>query len=215
MKIRTHENLYDALTNEIAWRKKELFDFKALVETTGFTSSKHRALLRAGIPLLYAHWEGFIKAGANFYLQYVSMQRLPHNELTSNFIAMCIKSELHDFQQSNKISSQLFLVDFFMNDLAKQSSMPFRNMVHTESNLSSTVFHNIVLSLGLDYSFYETKEVLIDEKLLNSRNHIAHGNFLLVSDSEYSEIHEKILEMMEDFRNQIDNSALTKAYKRP
>lgn len=156
-----------------------------------------------------------MKASADYYLQYVSMQKLPHNELASNFIAMCIKSEISALEQSNKISNQLRIVDFFMNDITKRSSMSFKGMVNTKSNLSSAVFQNIVLSLGIDYSFYQTKAVLIDEKLLKSRNEIAHGNYLLISDSEYIEIHEKILEIMEHFRSQIDNSASTKAYRRP
>jgi hypothetical protein len=214
MKIRTHEQLFDLLTNEIAWRKKELSDFKSLIETKDFAPSKHHALVRAGIMLLYAHWEGFVKQCAEYYLNYVSMQRLPYKELASNFIAICVKSEMNDLENSNRVSHQLKLVEFFLNDLSKQSSMPYKKVVNTKSNLSSTIFKNIVLFLGFDYSFYETKSVLLDERLLAIRNTIAHGNYMLITASDYLEIHEKVLEMIEYFRNQIDNSASTKAYRR-
>jgi hypothetical protein len=214
MKIRTHEDLYDLLTDEIAWRKKELMDFRAMIETKSFTPSKHNALVRAGIMLLYGHWEGFVKQCGEYYLNYVAMKKLPYNELTSNFIAICVKSEMNKLEGSNKTSDQLKIVEFFLNDLAKQSSMPHKSTINTKSNLSSIVFQNIVLSLGLDYSFYEAKTVFLDERLLGMRNKIAHGNFLLILDSDYVDMHERVLELMEYFRNQIDNSASTKAYKR-
>ncbi len=213
MKIRTHEQLFDLLTSEIAWRKKELADFKSLVQTKTFADSKHHALVRAGIMLLYAHWEGFVKQCGEYYLNYVSMQKLPHEQLAPNFIAMCARGKINDLGESNKITSQLKIVDFFLNELSKSSNIPYKNMIWTEFNLSSKVFQNIMLSLGLDYSFFEAKSVLLDDKLLDKRNRIAHGNYMLISDSDYLEIHEKVLEMMEYFRNQIDNSASTKAFK--
>ncbi len=66
--------------------------------------------------------------------------------------------------------------------------------------------------LGLDYSFYETKEVIIDEKLLAKRNKIAHGEYLDIDENDYDELHRQIISMMDHFSNQIDNCAATKQY---
>ncbi|MGB3758923.1 MAG: MAE_28990/MAE_18760 family HEPN-like nuclease [Rivularia sp. (in: cyanobacteria)] len=86
MKLRTAEQLSDKLSDELAWRKKELSEVKSLVETK-FSLSKHDALIRSGICLLYAHWEGFVKLAANSYLEYVRMQKLCYKDLSSNFLA--------------------------------------------------------------------------------------------------------------------------------
>ena len=215
MSIRTVENLYDHLSDEIAWRRKELTDFRVLIETKSFSPSKRDALIRAGVALLYAHWEGFIKAAATAYLEFVSMQRMRYDELSPNFIAISIKGKLNEAAGANKASIHTKVVEFFLNNLSARCTIPFKTAVNTKANLSSTVLRNILAMLGLDYTFYETKEKLIDEKLLASRNTIAHGSYLLVTIDDYIELHEQITEMMNHFRNDIDNSASLNKYTRP
>ena len=73
MSLRTIEQLSDHISNDLAWRKKELSEIKALIETRRFSSQRHRALVRSGILILYAHWEGFIKSASRYYLEYVSL----------------------------------------------------------------------------------------------------------------------------------------------
>lgn len=214
MSIRTLENLYDRLSEEIVWRKKELADLRTLIETESLTPNKRDALIRAGVAMLYAHWEGFIKAAASAYLEYVSMQRLRYEELSANMIAISVKGKLNEAGQANKALIHNEVVEFFLHNLSDRSSIPYRGAVDTKSNLSSSVFYNIVCMLGFDYTFYETKEKLIDEKLLNSRNHIAHGQYLSFDVRDFIELHEQILEMMEVFRSQIDNSATLGMFRR-
>ena len=76
MSVRTLEQLYDFLSGELAWRTKELVTLKALVEQTSPSRERRRVLLRAGVALLYAHWEGFVKRAGSAYLEFVDLQRL-------------------------------------------------------------------------------------------------------------------------------------------
>lgn len=214
MSIRTVEHLYDHLSGEIAWRRKELTDVRTLIETKSFTRSKRDALIRAGVALLYAHWEGFIKAAATAYLEFISKQGMRYDELSSNIIAISVKGKLNDAAGANKAAVHTKVVDFFLNDLSNKCTIPFKTVVNTKANLSSTVLQNILAMLGLDYAFYETKAKLIDEKLLASRNTIAHGSYLLITLEEYVELHEQITMMMNQFRNDIDNSATLNKFRR-
>jgi hypothetical protein len=97
--------------------------------------------------------------------------------------------------------------------MSERSSIPYKSVIDTESNLSSTVFRDVVEKLGLDYSPYETKEKLIDEKLLNSRNTTAYGSYLQTDLNGYIDMQDEVLGMMELFRNQIENSAMMKSYR--
>lgn len=70
---------------------------------------------------------------------------------------------------------------------------------------------------GLDYSFYQTKQVIIDEQLLKRRNMIEHGEslpYLSLDREEYRELQGQILGMMEDFRTQVENHAAQELYRR-
>ena len=211
MSIRRLEDLSDQLSSELAWRKKELSVIKSLIDTGSFSTSKKTALLRSGVTILYAHWEGFIKQAASIYLEFVSMQRLPYDKLSANFLALAMKNKLNQAKDTNKATIYNEVVDFFMTKLSERSSIQYKNVIQT-SNLSSSVLREIVCMLGLDYSFYESKNILIDEKLLRMRNEIAHGNYLSIDQKEYDELYFKVIEMMDTFRNQIDNCAATKKY---
>lgn len=211
MKIRTVEQLYDFMSDELAWRRKELAALRQLIGIQSFSLNKKNVLLRSTVTLIYAHWEGFIKACANAYLQFVAMQRLKHDELAVNFIALSMRPMLMGAFQSKKSKDHIEVVRFFLDDMPSRSSIPYKNVVSTQ-NLSSTVLQNIVEMLGLDYSAYKAKEKLI-EQLRNSRNSIAHGEDTILGHDDVLELHRQVLDMMSLFLNQIDNSASLKLYR--
>ena len=72
----------------------------------------------------------------------------------------------------------------------------------------------ITYTLGIDFSVYSTKRVLIDIKLLKTRNEIAHGNYSTVDREEYMELHAEIMGMLDIFSNQILNAAVNKNFMR-
>jgi hypothetical protein len=213
VKIRSSEQLYDFTTNELAWRKKELFSLHSMIFSIGLSPSKKNALLRSTIALLYAHWEGFIKSCATAYIQFVAMQRLKHNELAPNFLALAIRPILMNAIQSKKAEDHIRLVLFFQNNLTTQSSLPFKDVIDTQSNLSTAILRNIVTFLGFDYTVYETKEKMLDERLLKNRNRIAHGEYLEITDNEVHELMNECISLMEIFKNQIDNAVSLQTYK--
>ena len=70
-------------------------------------------------------------------------------------------------------------------------------------------------TLGLSTEQYESDYKLIDEVLLNMRNHIAHGERLeqiSLDEDRYKEIHEKIFSLIDRFAVQVSNAASLKLY---
>lgn len=213
MKLKTAEQLSDQLSQDIAWRKKELSQVKSLIETKTFPPYKHKALIRAGICILYAHWEGFIKLASNTYLEHISMQKLRYEELSNNILALAMKEKLKTANKTNKPSLYIPVCNFFLDELNQKCSLP-KDLISTASNLSSEVFREITLILGVDFSPYSTKSVLIDTKLLKTRNEIAHGEYSIFDREEYIELHAEIAAMLDIFRNQVENAAINKDYMR-
>lgn len=211
MSIRTAEQLSDKLANDLAWRKKELAEVKALVEAKSISEQRHKALVRSGICILYSHWEGFVKLAANSYLEYVRLQKITYKQLSSNFLALAMKEKLKEAKETNKPSLYIPICDFFLSELNQRCLLP-KEAISTGANLSSEILKEITDILGIDFSPYSTKSVLINTKLLKARNEIAHGNYLIFDKEEYLELHTEVIEMLNKFRNQIENAALEKKF---
>lgn len=211
MKIRTLEMLSDYLSRDLAWRKKELTDIRRIFQLS-VHSTRRRALTRCGIALLYAHFEGYTKQAGKAYLEYIAAQRLKNSELSSNLRAVTLRELLSSVEGSRRPSAYQPVVDLFESQDEVRAKIPFKTAIDTESNLSSRVLREIIFILGLDYSTYESKQMLIDSRLLGRRNHIAHGEPIDIDDEDYDELHHNVILLLNLLRNQIEVAATSRSY---
>lgn len=215
MKIRTENDLQDSIDSELAWRKRELSAVRSNIASAR-KFAKDTAI-RAGIALLYAHWEGSIKNIAAYYLEYVATLKLPYKQLKPNFLAIALKYDLKSFEESNKATIHTNIVRSIIQNQEIKSNIPVEGIIKTNSNLNSEIFIEIMTTLGLEYSEYESSFKLIDTVLLQKRNMIAHGENLKALDLDedrYYEIHNKILGLIQIFANQVSNAVSLKLYLR-
>ena len=213
-KNRTLSDLYNHLEEDLGWRIKELSLLKNTIPNTPNRAPLQDALIRAGLTMLYAHWEGFVKCAAENYLNYVSLKRLRHDQLESCFVALCLKKKINEMDNTNRFDRQTAAVDFMLEQLNERAYIPYEGIIQTKSNLSFFVFRDICTVIGIDYKKYQLKETLIDRELLQFRNSIAHGKYLSMNFNEYLEIYDKIIEMMRDIKDDILNAAATEKFKR-
>jgi hypothetical protein len=211
MKIQTETDLIDAIARELSWRKKELTAFKLSLPV--MRQHERASWIRAAVCILYSHWEGFVREAATYYLNYVAQRRPTHDILSPGLLALVIRERFRAYRQSDKISLHIEIVDFFRSGLATSSRIPWKDGVDTQSNLNSEVFREIAHLIGLDYSRYSTKEAIIDEKLLKSRNGIAHGENVSLGLLDYEELHADVLELIEWFRDDVENAVAQKNYR--
>jgi hypothetical protein len=73
-----------------------------------------------------------------------------------------------------------------------------------EDNLSSIVFKDLVIGLGLEYlDVYSTRQVFIDRQVVYARNQVAHGE-LVSFDSIDVELRIKgVLTLLDTYSNQL------------
>ena len=213
MNIRTAENLFDRLSEDLIWRKREITAMRWLAGKASQNPDRRDAILRATIALVYAHWEGFIKTAGTSYLEFVHHRRLRHSQLAPNFVALAARSILRQASVTNKIAYHLEVTKFFLLRLEEQSRLPYSDGVDTGANLSSALLKEIVETLGLEFAPFETKIHLIDTRLLRTRNTIAHGKYLTVDEDSVNELATEVIGMLEIFRTQIDNAVALNAYR--
>ena len=212
--MRTKTQFVQKIDDELIWRRKELADFKVVVQQQSASPLRKSVLLRAGVTLLYAHWEGFVKTGGAYYLEYVANQRRSGSELRANFLAIKLKSQINEVSKSKKISSAEELINFFCTKLSDNLRIPHKGIVDTESNLSSKVLKEILWTLGLERTWFETKSALIDESLVAKRNYIAHGEALNIDLADYLKLHHEVLSMIDAFRTLLQNAAVQDKFLR-
>jgi len=189
-----------------------LSELRFLIVANSENRVRQTVLIRAGVALLYAHWEGFVKSSAHLYFEFVAMQRCRNAELADNVLAITLRSKLLVAQGSKRIGAHLSIIEFFRQHMEKRATLPKKDVFSTEGNLSSCVLVEILSTLGLPTTDYKAKFHLIDNQLVAKRNHIAHGSALTVDSEGYLKLHDEISGLMTLFRNQIENSAVTRDY---
>lgn len=210
-KIRSLTQLQDSLDKGYGWRLKEIADLKTTVKGRFFLGQS--TIIRAGVPLLYAHWEGFIKQTSQDYLNYVSCQRMTYGDLASCFVVFGAKKHLGSITGSKKAIINIEAVDFFRRCAFERADLILSSAIDTKSNLNSEIFENIALSIGVPVGSYDAYYNLIDESLLARRNKIAHGEYLDLDADDFRGLADEILKLLRMFKTDIENLASMSAFK--
>ena len=99
-KIETVEELETKLQEDLAWRKKEMLSIKMMADKGDANES---ILLRSGITMLCAHFEGFVKFASNCYVKYVSAQKINTCLLKDNFMAYSLTNAIRQCSNTEKM----------------------------------------------------------------------------------------------------------------
>ncbi|WP_282778452.1 MAE_28990/MAE_18760 family HEPN-like nuclease [Nocardia sp. CC201C] len=202
------ESFSNSVYGSLARRKKELSDIRLKVREAEREPSYVSWISRAAIVLAYAHWEGFVKESSGKYLKLVSDQRIPVSDLHISLQAACLSSHFKRVQGSGKVK---YLASI-LNDMDNRRCEVFRvepeKVIDTESNLSSTVFKDLISGLGLESrDLYDTRQAFIDEKLLRCRNMVAHGELVSYSTVEADERIDGVLVLLDAYADHLIEAA--------
>ncbi len=211
MTARTAEELQDLLDADLAWRRTEMQALLAQVRAARGTT--RAALTRAGLALLYAHWEGYAKHALSEYLRFVARRKLKMRELHPGFVAMAVDAEMRRLPDLSTTQLRNAMVRRLLEPGDDRPHIPARE-VDTRSNLNSEVCRELLETLGLDAAPFETKGALIDYRLLRARNEIAHGRWSAVEADDYEELHDEVITMVVTVRNLVMRAADEGHYRR-
>jgi len=201
---RTFEEFVDRINFQSAWRKKELSAYKNRIDSS--SGPERVTLIRGAITMLYAHWEGFTKESGRVYLMLVSelvkRRKLTFKDLPVNILSACIWSDANLKEPS--LRSLVEHLDERFN-LKIGLEIPIDGILRTRSNLNSHALKEIICVLGINYLPYASKEKFLDERLLDARNAIAHGEFKIIEIADYLDFHGAVIELIDMFKNDIEN----------
>lgn len=211
MIIRTLEQLSETLDSDLAWRKKELANLGTLLPGR---RAHGTMLLRAGVCLLYAHWEGFVRTASIGYVSYVAHSGLRYRDLSPNFLAMALRQDITEAGRSNLPTLHIGLTIKLMSELSDRARINWENSINTRSNLNSEALKEILAQLGIEAAPYLPKGALLDQRLLASRNQIAHGGQSEIDLGDYRELQGEVILLADTFNNDIQNAAATRMFRK-
>ena len=164
--------------------------------------------------MTYAHWEGGIKELAECYLHFVEQQGCLRSALRPNFIALASISPIREAGRSNSLRPYIGIIRTLTDDTNRQFKLPDIQLIDSESNLNTKVLQNILECVGLPdiWSIFDPKQRIIDVALLKVRNEISHTGKSDREDIELSELLKSVLELLESFKNELENAAVLKKY---
>lgn len=212
IKIKDVEQLEGILMGDLAWRKKEMLSLKLLIENDKVNEP---ILLRAGMALLCAHFEGFIKKASNCYIGYVAEQKLKYKELRSSFAAIKMDKEFESCAKSDKNSVHSKLLNKYndISDSKFQEKYDLDNpYISTHSNPKVDELREIMSILGIESDIFETKANYIDSSLLANRHKVVHGDKTEFDKNDFLSTFGIIMQLMEDYGKLIIESIEAQKY---
>ncbi len=210
---RTADQLQEKLDEDFVWRIQEIAAIRKSIRNASGRSQL--ALLRAAVPLLYAHWEGFIKTAAFCYAGYISRIGITFREAKINLAglkALTYVKQLHPITKRIFVASELLAaLHEFEIEAVDINLEPY---IANVGKLTYDIFEQIISFLCIDPTKYGVKKQLIDESLLSQRNDIAHGDYLLIDPDGFESLSEEIIILMRQFKTDVENGAALKTYLR-
>lgn len=211
MKIKTIENLEDALDKHLAWRKQEMLNLKTLIDRG---DDARIMLIRAGMALLCAHFEGFIKDASYDYLSFVANQNICYKDLQEVFSIWKIHSLIEECAKSSKYSVQARVLEKYNALSSEPFSINKKSMINTHSNPSTEVLKELLLTLGVETDIFRTKANYIDSSLLANRHSIVHGERTNLAYDDFSVTFDIIMRILDDYKDFLIDAAAEEAYKK-
>jgi hypothetical protein len=210
-KPKTDTELADQLDADLTWRIRELSTLKNAIASA---TLKH-TLLRSLIPMLYAHWEGFIKFSAQKYLDYIALRKPLYKDLELQIYVNRFLLRLDALHRSRiGIEERCQLVKDILDSQNQRFSRYNTSLIDTRSNLNSEVLKEICIVCAIDFTPFATESTFIDVILLKRRNLIAHGEEIYVESHELDGIVTKGIALMRLFSDAIQNKVYTQSYRR-
>jgi hypothetical protein len=208
----TEVDFSSQITEDRAWRIKEISDLKAAIRRAD--ENLQRVLLRALVAICYAHWEGYVRFSARKYLEHVALRRFQYKELDRQFFRNYFLPRITAISTSKaSIAERCALIDEILDCSNRRFSRINEDLINTKANLNFDVFTDICLVCGVPTHQFAHNSTFVDVVLLKRRNAIAHGEDTLVAPEDLDEIANNTITIMRAFGDALENHVVLQTYK--
>jgi len=199
------------VTEDFTWRVRELSDLKQVIRLSG--NSYAPVARKAGLALIYAHWEGYVVFVAAAYLTYIAKRKPVLARLMPSLHAVSLTGHIQEWQrQRDSIGLRLKMVEIFRSMEAQQFKKVPHGAINAGGNLNFERFSDICRVMMIDAATIITDKEYLDNEIVGVRNRIAHGGNIIVDDDRLSKASDFVLSSMRTFRTDIENCVLSRTF---
>lgn len=215
MPPQTIVQLQEKIDRDLAWRKKEIV---AILRATRRASAAKQYYCRAGVVMLCAHWEGFLKKAVSLYVKFVFSQQLKYTEMSDHFVAISFYDDVIEAAKATYPGAQQHHIKL-SKKIRDATTGPARWTVGTHGNPSSEVLSCLMESIGVDAQLnmsateWTSAKTFVDSLLLAERHKIAHGEGLQVDSSVFRERVFIMLSLCQAISDAIISAAQSESYR--
>jgi len=207
-------NLIDELYLNKEWRIEEIKKIGMTIRN--YIDIKTQPIFfRSLIPMIYAHWEGFVVSSVKKYFECLNIYDLSIEDMDINYIATALEEKLENIIKSQKFDKRkkhLKILLSCLNDKVKFDN----KKINTKSNLNFDILMIICEKLKFDKNKFIDYKLDLNE-LVNIRNSIAHGDTPAFEFKSYEEIEKYVFlieNLMLDFISEIEDIFMNKKFKK-
>jgi hypothetical protein len=210
--LRTADEFSAAITSDLTWRIREISDLRAAIRR--IDASLRPSVLRAGVPLIYAHWEGHVIVVARAYVDFLAIRRPEYSTIRPSFRLNEFFNDFKTLGQTRlNYRQQIDLISKIVDSGSTQMRRIDGEVVSSLSNLNSGVLKDICEYLSVDTGNFKDDYDFIDKILLHRRNNIAHGQFMNIDEAALLEMSDRVIKLMRSFNNLVENDVVLGAYR--
>ncbi|WP_457933789.1 hypothetical protein LOS73_12885 [Pseudoalteromonas sp. SCSIO 43210] len=169
-------DLVEEIQEENKWRDGELAIFKQNplnVDTKLWN--------RMCLPMIYAHWEGYVVNSLKLLIGYLNDLELLPTEVSTKFVVLGLGNRYNSLSGKQSFEQKIEFTEKFKELF--QKALKFKKDIDTKSNLNSKVLNELCSVFGFNYISFKGVTSDID-RIVTFRNRIAHGENSIIPESE-------------------------------
>ena len=188
----------EEITESNNWRDGEFAKFKINSQEVD-----SELWYRMCIPMIYAHWEGYIVSSLKILISHLNTLNLTPNDIPTKLIVTSLGDTYRSLSGKQSLEQKVVFTDKFKNTF--DNKIKFSKRIDTKSNLRGEVLKDLCCIFDFDFNKFKDSISIID-RLVNIRNSIAHGENSYVVNGENVQLFIiEITNAMDIFLNEIND----------
>ncbi|WP_394134392.1 MAE_28990/MAE_18760 family HEPN-like nuclease [Aliivibrio fischeri] len=187
----------DEIIESNKWRDGEFAKFKVISK-----GPDAKLWCRMCIPMIYAHWEGFVVSSLKLLIQHLNTLKLEPRSVPTNLIVIGLGDSFQSLSGKQSFDQRIAFTDNFQ--LLLDKTIKFDKKVNTKSNLHSNVLNELCSMFSFEYNKFNDCITLLD-RLVQIRNSIAHGeNSFVITPQNIEDYINNVNKATDIFTNEIE-----------